>query len=63
MTTTNAEYLRQYKRRFSLIIEQMVVFALNPNLVSKLGICLQISKELLNDVLHNSHSVDRSILS
>ena len=34
-TTTNAENLRQYKSRFSLIIEQILAFPLNTNLVRK----------------------------
>ena len=31
--TTNAENLRQYKIRFSLIAEQILVFASHPNIV------------------------------
>ena len=40
-TTTNAENLRQYKSRFSLIIEQILAFPSS----------LQISNELHNDAL------------
>ena len=32
-TTTNADKLRQYKIRFSLIVEQILVFASSINLV------------------------------
>ena len=32
-TTTNAENLRQYKSRFSLIVEQIVTFASSNNLI------------------------------
>ena len=32
-TKTNAENLRQYKNRFFLIVEQILVFALSGNLV------------------------------
>ena len=34
-TTTNAENLRQYKRTFSLIVEQILPFPTNTNLVRK----------------------------
>ena len=34
-TTTNAENLGQYKSRFSLIVEQILVFASSTNLVRK----------------------------
>ena len=50
-TTTNAENLRQYKSKFSLIVEQILVFALSTNL-GKLRICLRISNEWYNNVLH-----------
>ena len=31
--TTNAENLRQYKIRFSLIVEKMLAFASSPNMI------------------------------
>ena len=34
-TTTNAENLPQYKTRFSLIVEQILVFSSNTNLFRK----------------------------
>ena len=34
-TTTNAENVRQYKTTFSLIVEQMLAFPLDTNLVRK----------------------------
>ena len=34
-TTTNAENLRQYKRRFPMIVEQILAFPLSTNLVRK----------------------------
>ena len=34
--TTNAENLRQYKIRFSLIVEQILAFTSGPNMVREL---------------------------
>ena len=34
-TTTNAENLRQYKSRFSLIVEQILAFASSTNLITE----------------------------
>ena len=51
-TRTNAENVRQYKSKFSLIVEQISVFTLSTNL-GKLRICLKISNEwYYNYVLH-----------
>ena len=33
IATTNAENLRQYKSRFSLIVEKILAFASGPNMV------------------------------
>ena len=44
----NSENLRQYKGGFYLILEQILAFAWNPNIVRELKICIQIS----NDILH-----------
>ena len=49
--TTNAENLPQYKIRFSLIAEQILVFASHPNIVREVKICLQISSILRDDVI------------
>ena len=36
-TTTNPENLRQYKNKFSLIVEQILAFAWRTNLVSEVN--------------------------
>ena len=51
-TTTNAENLLQYRSKFSLIVEQMLTLLRALTLLEKLRICLQMSNELHNDVLH-----------
>ena len=48
-TTTNPENLRLNKRRFFLIVEQILVFP-SSNKLEKLIIFLQISNKLENDV-------------
>ena len=50
-TITNAENLRQYKSRFSLIVEQIWLSLGSLNWLEKLRIYLQISNELHNDIL------------
>ena len=50
-TATNAETLRQYKSRFYLIIEQILVLIRALAWLEKLRIWLQVSYELRNDVL------------
>ena len=50
-TITNAENLRQYKSRFSLIVEQIWLSLGALNWLEKLRIYLQISNELHNDIL------------
>ena len=59
---TNVKTLRQYKSRFSLIVEQILAFTWSNNFVREVKICLQISHELHNDVcvIDNSHS-DRQV--
>ena len=49
--TANAENLRQYEIRFSLVAEQILAFASHPNMVIKVKICLQISSKLRDDAL------------
>ena len=44
--TTNAENLRQYQIRFSLIAEQILAFASHRNIVREVKIYLQISSNL-----------------
>ena len=51
-TTRNAENLSQEKSRYSLIVERMLALALSTKLVEKIRICLKISNELHNAVLH-----------
>ena len=50
----NAENLRQYKRRFSLIVEQIMAFASSINLVSVSK--FQTNCMLMFDAVNNSHS-------
>ena len=50
-TATIAENLQQYKSRFSLIVEQKLIFAWSANLVREGNICLQISNKLYYDIL------------
>ena len=50
-TATNAKKLKQLKSRFSLIVEQILAFALSTNLV-KAKKFLQSLNESHNDVLH-----------
>ena len=46
--TTNAENLKQYKNRFSLIVEQELIFASSPDMVIEMKISkLQISCETI----------------
>ena len=52
--TTSVEKLWQYKSKFSLDVEQILAFASSMLLLAwseKLRICLQILKELYNNVL------------
>ena len=57
--TTNAENLRQYEIRFSLIVEQILAFASSTNLVREvknlLTNCITNCITLFN-IIHNSHS-------
>ena len=57
--TTNAENLRQYEIRFSLIVEQILAFASSTNLVREvknlLPNCITNCITLFN-IIHNSHS-------
>ena len=57
-TTVNAENLRQYKRRFPLIKEQILAFRSRTNWLEKLRICLQIQKNCItmSYVIDNYHS-------
>ena len=50
-TITNAENFRQYKSRFSLIVEQILAFTLSTNLDKEVKISLEISNELHNNAL------------
>ena len=50
----NAENLRQYKRRFSLIVEQIMAFASSIKLVSVSK--FQTNCMLIFDTINNSHS-------
>ena len=50
-TTRNAEKLRQDKRMFYLIVEQILAVTSSTNWVKKLRIYLQIWKDLHNSVL------------
>ena len=50
--TTNAEDLRKYKSRVSLIVELMLPLNSNTNMVREVKkICLQISNKLRHDLL------------
>ena len=49
--TTNSENLRQYKSKFSLILEQILTFPSSTNFLEKLRLCLQTSNKLHNDAL------------
>ena len=46
-TTTNAENLRQYKSRFSLIVQQILVFPFITNLIR------EVKDVLLNMIEHD----------
>lgn len=50
----NAENLRQYRRRFSLIVEQIMAFASSIKLVSVSK--FQTNWMLMFDTVNNSHS-------
>ena len=49
--TTNTENLRQFSIRFSLIVEQILAFALSPNVVREVRNVPQNLNKLLDDVL------------
>ena len=56
-TTTNAENLRQYESRFSLIVEQILAFASSTNMVREVKTVLKLqtnSRTVLYN-LDNSH--------
>ena len=51
IATKTAEKLRQYKIRFSLIVEQILALALSTNIVREAKNLSQISNKLREDVL------------
>ena len=56
-TTTNAENLRQYESRFSLIVEQILAFASSTNLVREVKTVLKLQTNSITVLynLDNSH--------
>ena len=57
---TNAENLQYDKRKFSLIVQKILTFALNTDSVGKLRIYLQTTCTMMFYVKDNCHS-DRQI--
>ena len=51
--TTNAENLRQYKIRFSLIVLQILAFASSPNMVIKVKNLSPNFKQIAHDDVYN----------
>ena len=49
--TKNAENLRQYKIKFSVIVEQIPAFALSLDIVREVKFCSEILNKLRDNVL------------
>ena len=64
-TTTNAENLRQNKSKLSLIVEQILGFALSTNLVREVKLIFQFQTNCITIfyIIDNYHSDRWTILS